>query len=384
MNIYPSSNKHNDIILVGFGLSNTLLALSLLIKGCKKKILIIEKSLNVDENKIWCFWDNDIIPNYIKEIVDHQWSDWSVSYKEKTTYQKSKKNNQYLGIKSKTFFDFAKNYFHRHENINIIYDTNIENIIEEGELIKVQCENQIFSTRYCFDSRYKKPKEKELSQDFFGLWVETDQSILDQNIAGLMLDLQFQNGISFDYILPVSKNKFLIEFTRFTKDEFDLEDLESQAYDSIKKHLKHHSFKVVGKENGSLPLNPFKRKKSLGNIKYSGITSGNIRGSTGYSFLINCRWAESMSEQLINQQNKDFDPIPFPYRFLDSIFLDVISDARNNGPEIFYLFFEKNLSKDVSDFLSERKSIFLISRIILNMPRKLIFLKFFLKKIFKR
>ena len=93
--------------------------------------------------------------------------------------------------------------------------------------------------------------------------------------------------------------------------------------------MKHHSFKVVGKENGSLPLNPFK-KKSLGNIKYSGITSGNIRGITGYSFLINCRWAESMSEQLINQQNKDFDPIPFPYRFLDSIFLDVISDARNN------------------------------------------------------
>ena len=384
MNIYPSSNKHNDIILVGFGLSNTLLALSLLIKGCKKKILIIEKSLNVDENKIWCFWDNDIIPNYIKEIVDHQWSGWNVSYKEKTKYQKAKKNNQYLGIKSKTFFDFAKNYFHRHENINIIYDTNIENIIEEGELIKVQCEDQIFSTRYCFDSRYKKPKEKELSQDFFGLWVETDQGIFDQNIAGLMLDLQFQNGISFDYLLPVSKNKFLIEFTRFTKDEFDLEDLESQAYDSIKKHLKHHSFKVVGKEYGSLPLNPFKRKKSLGNIKYSGITSGNIRGSTGYSFLINCRWAESMSEQLINQQNKDIDPVPFPYRFLDSIFLDVISDAKNNGPEIFYLFFEKNLSKDVSDFLSERKSIFLISRIILNMPRKLIFLKFFLKKIFKR
>ena len=48
-----------------------------------------------------------------------------------------------------------------------------------------------------------------------------------------------------------------------------------------------------------------------------------------------------MSEQLINQQNKDFDPIPFPYRFLDSIFLDVISDVKNNGPEIFYLFFEK-------------------------------------------
>ena len=79
--------------------------------------------------------------------------------------------------------------------------------------------------------------------------------------------------------------------------------------------------------------------------------------STGYSFLINCRWAESMSEQLINQQNKDFDPIPFPYRFLDSIFLDVISDAKNNGPEIF-IFSLKNLSKDVSDFLSERKSIF--------------------------
>ena len=384
MNIYPNSNKHNDIILVGFGLSNTLLALSLLIKGCKKKILIIEKSLNVDENKIWCFWDNDIIPNYIKEIVDHQWSGWSVSYKEKTKYQKSKKNNQYLGIKSKTFFDFAKNYFHRHENINIIYDTNVENITEEGELIKVQCEDQIFSTRYCFDSRYKKPKEKELSQDFFGLWVETDQGILDQNIAGLMLDLQFQNGISFDYLLPVSKNKFLIEFTRFTKDEFDLKNHESQAYTSLKKYLKNHSFKVVGKEHGSLPLNPFKRKKSLGNIKYSGITSGNIRGATGYSFLINCRWAESMSEQLINQQNKDIDPIPFPYRFLDSIFLDVISDKKNNGPEIFYLFFEKNLSKDVSDFLSERKSIFLILRIILNMPRKLIFLKFFLKKIFKR
>ena len=102
-----------------------------------------------------------------------QWSDWNVSYKEKTKYQKSKKNNQYLGIKSKTFFDFAKNYFHRHENINIIYNTSVENITEEGELIKVQCEDQIFSTRYCFDSRYKKPKEKELSQDFFGLWVET-------------------------------------------------------------------------------------------------------------------------------------------------------------------------------------------------------------------
>ena len=89
-----------------------------------------------------------------------------------------------------------------------------------------------------------------------------------------------------------------------------------------------------------------------------------------------------MSEQLINQKNKDIDPIPFPYRFLDSIFLDVISDEKNNGPEIFYLFFEKNLSQDVSDFLSERRSIFLILRIIFNMPRKLIFFKIFLKKDF--
>ena len=41
-----------------------------------------------------------------------------------------------------------------------------------------------------------------------------------------MLDLKFHNGITFDYILPVSKNKFLIEFTRFTEDDFDLAYLE--------------------------------------------------------------------------------------------------------------------------------------------------------------
>lgn len=381
MNIYPNSNENNEIVFVGFGLSTALLVISLLKQGFKKKILILEKSLCVNENKIWCFWNNKIIPNYIKDIIDYEWNGWSVSYDGKVKINNSAKDNQYMGIKSKTFFDFAKEIISNHENVKIRYESDVTYIKEENELLSINCKDKIFTTKYCFDSRYERPIEKHLSQDFLGLWVECDDVIFDYEITGLMLDLKFHNGITFDYILPVSKNKFLIEFTRFTEDDFDLAYLEKQVYSSLRKYLDDKNFKIINKEFGSLPLNPLNKPKNSKRIKYSGIASGNIRGSTGYSFLINCRWAESMTKQIMNQKYINIDPIPLTYRILDSLFLKVINEEKNNGPEIFYSFFDKNSSNDISDFLSEKMNIFLILRIIINMPKKISFLKALFKKI---
>ena len=88
-----------------------------------------------------------------------------------------------------------------------------------------------------------------------------------------------------------------------------------------------------------------------------------------------------MTKQIMNQKYMNIDPIPLTYRILDSLFLKVINEEKNNGPEIFYSFFDKNSSNDISDFLSEKMNIFLILRIIINMPKKISFLKALFKKI---
>jgi lycopene beta-cyclase len=353
-----SSNYY--YVIVGGGLAGLQLALEfsrdLFFKG--KSIAIIDSNLNDPPGKTWCFWEkgngkwDDIVPK-----------NWDRAKFISSTVNKTLELSPYTYkmIRSVDFYSKVKKELEATGDFHFIEDeiTTIDPV-----KMKAEGRKRGYTATHFFDSRVSSkyledPKYSKIFQHFKGWVIETEKPQFDSSVFTMMdYRLKFKESTSFTYILPLSANKALVEFTFFTP--FLTEDAVYDEYlkNYIEDILKIKDYKITESEKGVIPMTdyPF-HLESVPEITKIGTGGSWVKGSTGYSFKHTEKKVEKIIENIHAGKSPSKDLIQKRFGWYDSIFLDVLEKNNDSGEDIFSKFYTKNSLQEIFKYLDEETSI---------------------------
>jgi lycopene beta-cyclase len=217
-----------------------------------------------------------------------------------------------------------------------------------------------------------------------GWIIKTKENKFDKNSFVFMdYRIRDKNSTAFTYVLPFKSNKALIEHTYFSKNECEKKVYESYIEEYIQNYYSNSDYEIIKSESGVIPMTsyPF-YKDSSKKITRIGTSGGWIKPTTGYSFS-NC---EKYSMKILEYIKKGQNPTIISkkkYRFLDKIFLGVLSLYNDKGELIFYKMIKKNKTQTILRFLNEESSLMDEIKIIFSL-RSMDFIKVFIQSLYKK
>ncbi|MDC3366461.1 lycopene cyclase family protein [Flavobacteriaceae bacterium] len=362
-----------DYIITGSGASGLMLAYRMANDSFfdNSSILIIDKEKKNSDDRTWCFWENG----------EGEWDEllhksWDKILFESNTYKNTipLQSYAYKMLRSGVFYDKLWNFINTKNNIRFIEDTvvNIEGS-EDGAIVET-LKSKYFTTKLLnsIDLNKKYTLQKKypvLLQHFCGWFIETDKISFDDSTATFMdFTVDQKRNTRFMYVLPISPNKALFEYTLFskevlTKDEYEGELLKYLATKSITEYT------ITEIEQGVIPMTSYKFwDQNSKNILHIGTVGGWTKASTGYTF----KNTSKKTIQLIAflKAENDFTHFRKKTRFwwYDLLLIDVLSSYNHLGSKLFSTLFKRNSLKNVFRFLDEETSFIQDLRIMLSMP----------------
>ena len=362
-----------DYIITGSGASGLMLAYRMANDSFfdNSSILIIDKEKKNSDDRTWCFWENG----------EGEWDEllhksWDKILFESNTYKNTipLQSYAYKMLRSGVFYDKLWNFINTKNNIRFIEDTvvNIEGS-EDGAIVET-LKSKYFTTKLLnsIDLNKKYTLQKKypvLLQHFCGWFIETDKNLFDDSTATFMdFTVDQKRNTRFMYVLPISPNKALFEYTLFSKEVLTKEEYESELlkYLAIKSITEYTITEI---EQGVIPMTSYKFwKQNSKNILHIGTIGGWTKASTGYTF----KNTSKKTIQLIAflKAENDFTHFRKKTRFwwYDLLLIDVLSSYNHLGSKLFSTLFKRNSLKNVFRFLDEETSFIEDLRIMLSMP----------------
>jgi lycopene beta-cyclase len=362
-----------DYIITGSGASGLMLAYRMANDSFfdNSSILIIDKEKKNSDDRTWCFWENG----------EGEWDEllhksWDKILFESNTYKNTipLQSYAYKMLRSGVFYDKLWNFINTKNNIRFIEDTvvNIEGS-EDGALVET-LKSKYFTTKLLnsIDLNKKYTLQKKypvLLQHFCGWFIETDKISFDDSTATFMdFTVDQKRNTRFMYVLPISPNKALFEYTLFSKEVLTKEEYESELlkYLAIKSITEYTITEI---EQGVIPMTSYKFwEQNSKNILHIGTVGGWTKASTGYTF----KNTSKKTIQLIAflKAENDFTNFRKKTRFwwYDLLLIDVLSSHNHLGSKLFSTLFKRNSLKNVFRFLDEETIFIEDLRIMLSMP----------------
>ena len=377
--------KKTDYIITGVGAAGLILAYRMAGDAYfdNKSILIIDKNKNLTNNRTWCFWENG----------EGEWGDflhktWPKIYFGSNDYSKVIDTNpyHYKMIRSGKFYTGLWEVIGKKQNIKFInsavdsileYDNDVEVITAEGSFKSAKVFNSIdFNKQYLTQGKYP-----VLQQHFIGWFIKAEKNEFDDDVATFM-DFEIpQNGTTaFMYVLPISKTEALVEYTLFSEKLLAKDDYEKAIIAYLKdKGIENYTIEET--ERGIIPMTSFKFQQfNTKNVINIGTAGGWTKASTGYTFMNTTKKTKQLIEFLKEEQNLSKFTKPSKYWFYDLLFLDVLAQHNEEGPNLFSNLFRKNKIQTIFKFLDEESSLTEDLKIIKSVP-SMRFAKAVLKRI---
>lgn len=337
-----------------------------------KSILLIDKSSKSTNDKTWCFWEQK--HGNWDHLVYHSW--------DKTEFINSTNSTsinlnpyRYKMIRAIDFYDQIKKEISQRQNLTWLKDEVLD-ITENQQqnYAKINCNTSIFNAHHVFDSRLPKSffndsKSIKLKQHFKGLLIKTKDSTFTTDKFTIMdFSVKYKDSTSFMYVLPLTDQTALIEFTFF-----NLELVHDSVYDETIEHyistnLNIKDYEVLDVEKGIIPMSDFNFNASHSKfISKIGTAGGWVKPSTGYSF----KRTETFVSQIINQLKQETiiknPSSSWRYRFYDRIFLNVLANENEKGEWIFSKFYSRNPIQMVFKYLDEQTTVYQDFKIMLSL-----------------
>ena len=378
-----SKNNISDFVILGGGCS----ALSFINQVIEQKIttysfIIIEKQKKYVDDKSWCFWSENIKKN--KNIIEESWSSFSFNLGNSTNFLSSI-NFKYYYIRSIKFYESIKKKISNHPHITLRLNETIISIANKKDYYEVITNKSIYLAKNILDTRPNiniYAKNPFLYQCFVGYEIKSEEKInLKKSNAYLMHNMHTsKDKFYFEYILPFKKNTYLFELTTFTKKDLPLKIIENELRIVLSKYF-NKPYQIIRKEYGKIPMGFVNNKmiKNKKNYFVSGSLAGSIRPSSGYAFVDIQKWSERAAYNLKTKGNiETLEKREVIKKFLDKIFLKVISSDISKAPQIFYYFSQNISPATFIKFMLGEANLLEYLRVINAMPKK-IFLKCLIK-----
>ena len=362
-----------DYIITGSGASGLMLAYRMANDSFfdNSSILIIDREKKNSDDRTWCFWENG----------KGEWDDllhksWDKIVFKSNLYQNTipLQSYTYKMIRSAKFYKKLWNSIDAKNNISFI-EANVVSVLDTSEGTIVETSTGKYHAvkllnSVDFDQKYtQQEKYPVLLQHFIGWFVETKKNQFDDSAATFMdFTVDQKRNTRFMYVLPVSANKALFEYTLFSKDVLTTKEYERE----LQKYLELKSitdYTIIEKEKGVIPMTSFKFwQENSKNILNIGTVGGWTKASTGYTF----KNTSKKTIQLIAFLKTENDFTNFRKKtrfwFYDLLMLDVLANYNHLGSKLFSKLFQRNSLKNVFRFLDEETSFIEDLRIMLSMP----------------
>jgi lycopene beta-cyclase len=355
-----------DYIFCGVGASASLLLLELnrnnLLDG--STVLLIDQGKKTKNDKTFCFWaeDKDPISSNLRELISHSWNSMTLSDSTEINLFPLKYNHissidLYLKIEE---LATQLNWQKLTTKINDISSDEISPYITiEGNLVRA---NRIFDSR---SPVYLEPKNDEIHifQSFVGWLIETKSEINQAHVIRFMdFRIDQQNQTQFVYVLPFSKNKLLVEITRFGLEIMKESEVDILLHQYIKSNFGDYT--KLDLEIGCIPMS----QREIQNDCHQGVVllgarNYGIKPSTGYAFKNMYYHAKTIAdsikknEDIIDLNKNHKQAFKNRFGFYDSLLLDILKNNPHEGKAIFIELFKKVETIKILKFLDEKTNI---------------------------
>ena len=384
-----------DLVFLGGGCA-TLSLLTRLIESnaCRdKRFLIIDPSDKKSNDRTWCFWEKGT--GYFEKLVHHEWS--ALDFKQDGFSGGLDMGGYwYKMIRGIDFYEYCLQVLRASGQVDFLQDEitdwSIEKTDSQGEILnssgeilritgkkteKISVKANLIFNSIPLDLGKKQPGVVNLLQHFKGVIVESDQFNFDPHRATLMdFRVSQTEGTTFIYVLPLSKNKALVEYTLFTADLLSTEQYNQGIADYITTYLGVSDYKIVEEEFGIIPMTSQQFPWYANGAFNIGTAGGQTKGSSGYTF----QFIQKRSVQLaaLLQSSADWSKLKSAllqvqgdskrFHFYDRVLLQVLAANFCPGDEVFATLFEKNSAHHVFQFLDNETNILQELQIISSLP----------------
>jgi lycopene beta-cyclase len=209
-----SMNHHTtssyDYIIAGCGCAGMSLLYRLLLEPALngKKILVIDSTRKVKNDRTWCFWEKET--GLFQPIVHHQWDqlDFFSDYHSGTMHIAP---YRYKMIRGVDFYRYVHALAAKFNNVEFRYE-HITKLSVSGQTSLIETLKGVYSAKYIFNStkyfsRESSAKTPSLIMHFKGWSIKTSQACFDEK-KGTFTNKRFLwYDRTFLYVLITGKMK---------------------------------------------------------------------------------------------------------------------------------------------------------------------------------
>jgi len=317
-----------------------------------KKILILDKQVKRTNDRTWCFWQKETSP--FESIVHRKWESLYFHTPEFSELLNISPY-QYKMIRAIDFYDHCYQIIHDNQNIELVHDE-----IQTIDSNVVTGLNGTYEGDYVFNSaQYKidpSPSTHHLLQHFKGWFLKTSKSVFNTS-EPILMDFRITqvDGCSFVYVMPLSENEALVEYTLFSEKVLEQETYNKYIRSYLKEFWNDLDFDIQEEEFGIIPMTNAKLPIRSGNQINIGTAGGYSKPSTGYTFSFIQKYCRHIASNL--GEGKDplsgFNKSKNKYHYYDSIFLRVLAEQKIPAWSVFNDLFKKLPAELVLRFLDE-------------------------------
>ena len=369
----PVESRYRYIIL-GAGAAGLSLCHSLLERGVRDPILILDRKAAFADDRTWCFWD--VRPTPFTDLVSHCWHRWGIFDASGQAAVQTSPAVGYACLHSRDFYAHVLETIHQCSNVTLMLGCPVGECRSTPDSAVVQVGGVSYQGDFVFDSRLRPTPGDDgaLVQRFFGQFIQTDTPCFDPTRCTLM-DFQVSQaeGLHFLYTLPFSPTMALVEDTyiqgsRTTAINPVQHRAEIAAY--LMRQCGLTDYAVTHEEAGAIPMTTRPFPKRDGRIFFIGTAGGCTKPSSGYTFARiqeQCRQiADAAADGTLDRFRERLAPAR--YRFFDAVFLQVLRDRPAAFPGYFQRLFARVPPQALTAFLSETGTWHSDSKIIRSLP----------------
>lgn len=280
-----------DAVLVGGGLHNGLIALSMLTERSDLRIALVEQRERLGGQHTWCFHAGDLpesAARFVEPLIEHRWAGYEVRFPGFGRQLSS----PYAGFSSEKLHAVLTERLEAHPDCSLLLGCAVGAVHSDHVLL---ADGRKIQGKLVIDGRGSERPAAE-GEGGFQVFVGQELQLLEPHGLEhpILMDARIpqKGGYRFFYVLPLAEDRVLIEDTRFS----DSPKLHSDALRSgIADYCAAEGYqvsKVLREEEGVLPMpwtgeNPRPELSPL-RVGYEG---GWMHPATGYSFPIAARLA---------------------------------------------------------------------------------------------
>lgn len=369
--------KRYDYIIAGGGLAGLSLAYYMNQSVLRnKRILIIDKDEKQKNDRTWCFWEKGGQGTF-DPIVFRRWQQVYFYGGDGFAQELDLGDYTYKWIKGLDFYNFVRTDLASNPNVTFLAAA-IERLTDTTDGGFVITDAGQFIADYVFDSitplSLENDKRHHMLQHFKGWEITTPNAAFDP-ACPTMMDYRVEQkgiGVRFGYVLPVSANRALVEYTVFSDQLLTPEEYNRELHTYIRDFLKIKDFSIEEEEFGVIPMTDERPKTSKRNhVIRIGTSGGYVKASSGYAFHRTQRFTQELVSQLLTAGKPRYPKRTLRQSFkrlTDSTLLNVLLNERHSGKDIFTRLYQKNPTPRLLAFMDEDTSLWDDLRVMATVP----------------